>query len=427
MKYLYITLLSVFSVFYGKAQIDFSNISMENKIYNEDILSAKIEKTDISFALPVIQLGAQNALTLRFDDKSDAPKYYHYTLIHCTYDWQPTSNLQRNEYLGSFEDMDISDYQTSINTRQFYISYSITFPNENIYPTKSGNYIIYVYDDDENPVLTYRFYVVENLVDVSAAVKETDNISLRLTHQQLQVNINTANFKVLNPGRFLKVKTCQNNREDNAVVVSTPHRVSGNSLIFDQSDQILFEGGAEFNTFNIRTLKTRMEHVEKHIVVAGINYTWLYADKTRAFLPYLDDNDINGCYFVTSDDASDSLYGADYTEVHFFLDAPNLPSDVDIFVYGELSNWNLDKSNKMVYNSHRHMLEAILYLKTGYYNYTYIAQQKNTDKGTFMYTEGNHWETGNRYNTFVYYQGDNLDYDRIIGYCEVISDRTIRK
>ncbi len=381
----------------------------------------------MNFALPIIHLGAKNALILRFDDKSDTPKYFRYTLIHCTYDWQPTTNLQKNEYLGSFEDMEIFNYQTSINTRQFYISYSITFPNDNIYPTKSGNYIIYIYDDDENPILTYRFYVVENLVEVSASIKDADNITLRQTHQQIHLNINTSNFKILNPGRFLKVKTSQNNREDNAVIVNTPHKILGNSLLFDQSDQIVFEGGCEFKTFNIRTLKTRMEHVEKNIIVAGVNYTWLYMDKANVFLPYLDDKDINGCYFITSDDASDSLYGADYTEVHFFLDAPNLPPNIDIFIYGELSNWNLNPKNKMVFNEYKHVWEAILYLKTGYYNYTYIAKPNNSTKGTFIYTEGNHWETENRYNTFVYYQGDNLDYDRIIGYSEITSNRTNRK
>jgi hypothetical protein len=38
-----------------------------------------------------------------------------------------------------------------------------------------------------------------------------------------------------------------------------------------------------------------------------------------------------------------------------------------------------------------------------------------------MYTEGNFWQTENRYTFLAYYQGDGLLYDRVIGYAQHFS------
>ena len=175
---------------YSTAQ-DFNTIQMCNKIYHEDILSMKMEKNSQLFALPVIMLNSNEKLTLRFDDKSDNFKYLRYTFIHCTYNWEPTMSINKSEYMDRFEDMEIRDFQTSINTLQFYTSYTITFPNEDLRMTKSGNYILYVYDEDtDEPILTHRFCVSENAVNISLTADRANDISKRMTPQQLSLTIN---------------------------------------------------------------------------------------------------------------------------------------------------------------------------------------------------------------------------------------------
>lgn len=398
-----------------------ANIKLENRIYHSDILSMKMEKDEAMFKIPAIRLNSGETLTLKFDDKSDNPKYLKYTLIHCTYDWQMTENLSKNDFLGMFEETEVTDFQTSINTIQFYIAYSITIPNNDITITKSGNYILYVYDGDtEEPILTHRFYVYENNVNVSVAAQPATDVSRKLTHQQLTATISNPHFRILSPSRYLKVLFMQNGRSDNAILLSQPTLVLADKIIYNKADEVLFEGGNEFRTFNIRTLKTTMEQVARHDYVANANYTFLYPDKERSHLAYENYKDINGCYFIASDDG-DSLYGADYTEVHFYLQADK-PADADFYVYGELTNWNLIPEARMTYNDYRHCWEASLYLKSGYYNYTYITKPTYGNTGSMAYVEGNHWETENNYHTFVYYQGDNLGYDRIIGYYEFVTE-----
>ncbi len=399
------------------AQNEYADISMSNRIYDEDILSMKMEKQNARFALPVIMLHSEDKLIFKFDDKTDEPKYMRYTFIHCTYDWKPTTGLNKNEYMGMFEDMEIREFQTSINTIQFYTSYTITFPNEDMYVTKSGNYVLYIYDEDSNePILTHRFCVSENLVDISLSQSRANEISKKMTHQQLELTIKNDNFRLLSPGRYLKTIICQNGRHDNAVLLTQPDNILGNTIIYNRPDAILYEGGAEFRIFNIRTLRTTLEHVLRHERVADVNYTHLYMDASNAHTAYQSDYDINGCYFVCSDDG-DSIYSADYTNVHFYLNA-NKPENMDLYVYGELTDWELLPQAKMTYNNYKQVWETSLYLKSGYYNYTYIAIPTQGGKGTFQYTEGNHWETQNRYQAFVYYQGDNLGYDRLIGIAE---------
>jgi hypothetical protein len=112
--------------------------------------------------------------------------------------------------------------------------------------------------------------------------------------------------------------------------------------------------------------------------------------------------------------------GADFTMVHFAF-MGNVPADMDIYVYGELTNWSLQPDAKLTYNEYKRTWETALFLRMGYYNYIYIAVPKNGGAGTTFYTEGNFWQTENRYAFFAYYQGDGVYYDRIIGYTQYFS------
>ena len=217
----------------------------------------------------------------------------------------------------------------------------------------------------------------------------------------------------------MKVVITQNGRSDNAYVAQTPSSVSANALRYDRPNEIVFEGGSEFRVFNIRSLRSTMENISRHAFVDGQNHTFVNVDKERVFLAYEDRADINGCYFIAADDGS-SLQNADYTNVHFSLQCMP-PKDVDLYIYGELTNWTLDPKYKLDYHQYHKQWEVSLYLKTGYYNYTYLAVPKGSTEATYMYTEGSHWQTENRYTFLAYYNGDGLQYDRIVGYMQMYS------
>jgi hypothetical protein len=401
---------------------DYSNITMENQLYHPDILSMKVDNATMNFALPIITLNSSEQLTLTFDDKSDESKYLKYTYIHCTYDWKPTPNFQQFDYMNTFMEGNIFNYQTSSNTIQFYTSYSLDFPNDEVNINKSGNYILYVYEEDNDnytPVLTHRFIVTENLVEIVPSVQQSTNIATRNSKQEVSFQINVGSFRMNNVSRNLKVIISQNGRFDNAYIATTPTIILSDVLKYNRSDEIVFEGGSEFRVFNIRSLRTAMENISRHAYGEGANHTYVNVDRERVHLPYEERVDIDGCYFIAADDGID-LQNADYTNVYFSFDCMP-PKDVDIHIYGELTNWTLSPKTKLEYHTYRKQWETSLYLKTGYYNYTYLAVPKGSTKATFMYTEGSSWQTENRYTFLAYYQGDGLAYDRIIGYTQYFS------
>ena len=419
MKYIniFILLISISSIYAQPTTYD--DIIMDNKIYNSDIISMKIEHKDMDFALPIIFLNSSEQLRLIFDDVSDQSKNLKYTFIHCTYDWKPTPNFQRLDYMKTFEEGYLSDYQTSANTIQFYTTYTLDFPNEEVDVNKSGNYILYVYDDDNGdflPILTHRFCMVERLVAITPSVQQSSNIATRYTKQEVSFQLGMSNYRVNNAGRNLKVVIMQNARYDNAYVATTPTSILGDVLRYDRPNEIVFEGGSEFRIFNIRSLRTPMENVARHAFGDGQNHTYIDIDRERVYLSYEDRMDINGCYFIAADDGY-SLQNADYTHVYFSLHCMP-PKDVDLYLYGELTNWTLSPKYKLEYHQYRKQWEVGLYLKTGYYNYTYLALPKGSTEATFMYTEGSFWQTENRYTFLAYYNGDGLQYDRIIGYIQ---------
>ena len=441
-KYFLCCMLLVAALSVTAQTIDYEHIRMDNKVYNEDIVSVKLEKRGVIFSLPVVVLQSGEQLILTACDIGNGTKNLFYTYIHCTHDWQPTASLNKNEYMDAFTEDNISDYETSASTIPFYTVYTLNFPNENMRISKSGNYILYVYEDGE-PVLTQRFYVVEQLTPITPQVQQSTNVSTRNTKQEVSFQLNTARFRVSNPSKNLKVMVMQNGRSDNAYLAQKPSVILGESINYGLPNEIVFEGGNEFRIFNIRTLKAAMEHVSRQMYAENTNHSVLEIDKAKTYNVYNDVSDINGCYFVANDDrnyasvmstdykkqlnkqeleerSSASVMGADFTMVHFAF-MGNVPADMDIYVYGELTNWSLQPDAKLTYNEYKRTWETALFLRMGYYNYIYIAVPKNGGAGTTFYTEGNFWQTENRYAFFAYYQGDGVYYDRIIGYTQYFS------
>ena len=134
----------------------------EDYIYNDNIKTVLLYKEGFALAPPLIQLGSSEKLKLSFDDFNDDSKTFKYTIIHCDANWKP-SDLMPTEYIDGFTEDNINTYSTSFNTLQKYYHYDLVFPTENLRPTKSGNYILKVYKDDdtdENLMFTRRFMIL---------------------------------------------------------------------------------------------------------------------------------------------------------------------------------------------------------------------------------------------------------------------------
>ena len=133
-------------------------------VYDSNIKSVKFSHPEFDFSMPILELNSDNILILSFDDLRGDYRNYKYTIELCDAWWIPVDLIQ-SEYISGFFEYDIVDYRFSGNTRIPYVHYSLVFPDENLKPKKSGNYIMKVWSDDsgENVIaFTKRFYVLDS-------------------------------------------------------------------------------------------------------------------------------------------------------------------------------------------------------------------------------------------------------------------------
>jgi len=126
--------------------------------------------------------------------------------------------------------------------------------------------------------------------------------------------------------------------------------------------------------------------------------------------------DYNGMYLSSALRGVNPLWESDYGTVHFSFVPPNgnAYTQKDIYLYGQLTNYEYTDSLKMIYNPDKRIYETHLLLKEGYYNYTYVAVDKSNPA---IHTEldGNYYEAENLYTILVYYRSFTDRSDQLIG------------
>ncbi len=82
--------------------------------------------------------------------------------------------------------------------------YWVEFPNENIQLTKSGNYIIVVYPEGEEqyPVLTQKFYVTENSMQILPKLSIQPNLMTNIIGKKLTLPCPTTKYRLSIPIRI---------------------------------------------------------------------------------------------------------------------------------------------------------------------------------------------------------------------------------
>lgn len=389
----------------------------EDYTYNENIKTILLYKSGFELSPPVIQFGTDEKLALGFDELGSAYNNYKYTIIHCDANWK-LSDMMPSEYIDGFTEDYIESYTASFSTLQSYYHYDLTFPTDNLRPTKSGNYILKVYKDedtDENLAFTRRFMIFDSKVVVTGEVKRATLNEYMDTRQEVDFDINYTGYTIANPYNDLKIVITQNDRWDNAITNLKPKYVKDKLLDYNYNDENTFNGGNEFRHFDIKSLRFISDRLRK-ITKDSLGYeVTLQPDIKRSFTVYLSDIDMNGRKYIKTDDAlrSSDIEG-EYAYIHFSLPYYESVSTGSIYIFGALTDWHYQKEAIMKYNSKTATYEGTLYLKQGYYNYEYVLLKNNSSVGDETFIEGNHYETENDYTIYVYNQEQGTTYDKLI-------------
>lgn len=394
-------------------------LKYDNVTYKEHIRTIQFHEAGAEYLAPIIDLGGKEQLELNFDDLEGGHKQYSIAFAYCNADWTP-SNLMMSEYLDGYHEINLNNnFSYSMNTFQKYTYYHITFPQNLVRFTKSGNYLVYVYEDGDknNLVLSRRFMVYDSKAKIEATVRQPVGGDDSFGKQQIDFKVTGINYQLNNPYKDLHVVIMQNHRWDNAAMNISPSFLTGNTVEYSMNDACTFNGANEFRYFDIRSTRFLTERVkelyrdESYKMHAVIQNEELKKNK-----PYLFYNDINGEYLIRNTETTGNMdTEADYVEVHFFLPYPEAESKGNFYIMGRLTDWRMNQNSKMRYNEKRFGYEASLYLKQGYYNYTYVLSQDGEKGGDQSIVEGNHFDTENEYDILVYHRQFGTYHDQLIG------------
>jgi hypothetical protein len=356
-------------------------------------------------------------VTLAFDDLQGASRDYYYTLEHCDALWR-SSNLTPAEYLQGFIEDRILDYNYSSGTVQKYTHYQISFPNEQIRPKLSGNYIVKVYEngDQSKLILTRRMYIVNSRVTIAADILYSQNVQLRQTNQKINFQLDMGTFPVQNPYSDFQVIIMQNRRPETAMLSTHPAYIRGPQLVYNDINTNDFPGRYEFRHFDTRTLKLNSDRIAR-IYRDTANTVILLGDPVRDQLNYTFEYDNNGSFFINNTDNSrNPNTDADYAHMYFSLAANKSNKEGSAFVVGQFNDFRLDDASRMDYDASKGRFYTDLLLKQGVYDYAYVWADTRTGKPDDTVIEGTHFETENEYQLLVYYRPVGARWDELVGF-----------
>ena len=422
MRYLFFLLVFILNAgsLNGQDSTDYYQprvLSFEDRTYVPYIKTVILEKQGTPLSLPVINLNSEDKLELKFDLLGDEIRTYSYKIIHCTPQWEP-SILSENDYIDGFYTDQISDYKHSLNTLQPYWHYRLEFPNQQMRPLLSGNYLMIVFDNihPDSVILTRRFYVLNQRLGFKTNIHRSTLIENRNSHQEADFSILVNGLPVSNPYGDIDV-IIQQNRDPNFTIQGLrPVFANGESLDYNHDDINNFEGGSEYRNIDLRTTRFLTQFVEQFGTDTISKLTTVLAkpDIRRNTMRYTADNDINGNYIIKIYEGRDANLEGDYLWVTFRLKGPENFTQAPIYIEGAFTEYALRNLYRLNFNPESNYFEKTFLLKQGYYNYRFLTLPQS-GKATQIETEGNHYETLNEYYFLAYWKEAGTRYAQLVG------------
>ena len=402
-------------------------LKYDNHIYEAGIKTPILYRKGTDNPTPIITLNGTDKLVLTFDELGNDNDYYQYTFVHCNANWEP-SNLVVNEYINGNLFGDVKEFNYSTNTYIQYVHYSLEFPTQDMKPKVSGNYILKVYRnfDDTDIILTRRFMVLDNRATIAATIKGATHPEHRFSKQEVDFTVDYAGYTIPNPFMDVTAVICQNNRWDNAIRNLNPQYVNNNVLTYNFEEGNLFGGGNEFRFFDIRSLRFMSRNVVKKYIEEDQQNVLLMPMESRSFLQYFQYIDYNGKRVTENKDGTNSAVDGDYAIIHFTFTSNHKIPTGEMYVFGELTDWQIKPEFKLEYLSHDKAYYGTAVVKQAHYDFYYVIFDEKEQKVDLSFTEGNFFQTENDYQIYIYHKNQMQGYDELIA-SEYFNSRTADK
>ncbi|MCF0203540.1 MAG: DUF5103 domain-containing protein [Bacteroidaceae bacterium] len=373
--------------------------------------------------MPVISLNSrdlQDILHISFDDMQHNYRRFSYRLQHCSYDWTPSDGLVESDYIeGFYNGLTIDDITESINTQMLYTHYRLSLPNDQCRLKMSGNYILTVFDDNnDEEVFRLGFMVVEDKAQLAMNVSGNTDVDFQKTHQQVSMTLRYNGISPTIPQEQLKTVVLQNKQWSSARWNPQWQYNTTEGLGWDHCPSLIFDGVNEYHKYEILSVSHTTFGID-YIHWDGSNYH-VFPFPATVSRNYSYDEDADGAFYIRKSDNYENDYATEYVYVHYrFLCPERLPGH--LFIDGDFTYGRFDQDyNMMTYNEKDKCYEAVILQKQGYYNYTIMQQMAGTGM-RHLPEDGNFHETQNAYQAFVYYKAPADRAYRLVGYCQTSS------
>ena len=345
----------------------------ENRTYRPEVKSLQAVVNQDWLSPAVMQLKGDDVLYIGFDELSHDYHRYVYRLERCEADWTTSQELFESDWLQGFNHNVIEQYERSINTTVPYTHYGLQIPNDRCRLIMSGNYRLHIMEDGtDEDIATVEFMVTEQTMGLSIAVTTNTDIDTNECHQQVSFNLNYNNQLVTSPEDQIQTVVMQNAREDNW-------------------------------RRNVRNWDGTNYQAQPYIAEPRLNYLY--------------DEDADGAFYIRNSDNIENDFTSDYVWVNYRLKAPQLPSG-RIVIEGR---WTTETPSTylMDYDATQGLYTANILQKLGYYSYQYLWLKEDGTREPLP-SEGNFYETENRYQVLVYYKGTGERTWRLTAYGQII-------
>lgn len=398
-----------------------ASYAQNNEIYDKGIASLQVVAGQNWMSLPIIRLGSHSPndrINISFDDLTHTYHRYTYKIEHCEADWTVSDQIFASDFINGFQEGNtIENSMESINTNVLYTHYKLTIPNEDCSLKMSGNYKLTVFDenDDNRPMFTACFMVLENAMGVQLDVTTNTDIDINKQHQQVSMQVNYGSVNVTDPSTQIKTVVMQNRRWDNARINPKPQYTMADGLRWEHNSDLIFQAGNEYHKYEILDVSHPTMGIDR-IDWDGENYqVYPYACVPRP--NYVYDEDANGAFYIRNSDNIENDITSEYVFVNYTLQVPERV-DGDVYVNGAWTNDQLTPEYRMEYDDMNRCYTARILQKQGYYSYQFVMVGRD-GVSRVVPSDGCFYQTENKYQALVYYRGTGERTDRLVGYQQV--------